>query len=101
MLNGDYCGVKFQVDVSYYRALTFYGKKVADHGRLTVCVYDEDGKLLREVAVNYPDIDTEWHQYAVNLDGIYGNATIIMNGGYTDNSGSDDSDYIFSKIVIY
>ena len=101
MLNGDYCGIKFQVDVSDYRALTFYGKKVADHGRPTVCVYDEDGKLLREVAVNYPDIDTEWHQYAVNLDGIYGNATIIMNGGYTDNSGSDDSDYIFSKIVIY
>ena len=101
MLNGDYCGTKFQVDVSDYRALTFYGKKVADHGRPTVCVYDEAGKLLKEVAVNYPDLDNEWHQYAVNLDGIYGNVTVVMNGGYIDNSGSANSNYVFSKIILY
>ena len=101
MLNGDYCGIKFNIDVSNYRALTFYGKKVADHGCPTVCVYDENGKLLREVAVNHSNIDTEWHQYAVNLDGIYGDVIIIMNGGCIDNSGSSNSNYLFSKIVLY
>lgn len=101
MLNGDYCGIMFNIDVSNYRALTFYGKKVADHGCPTVCVYDENGKLLREVAVNHSNIDTEWHQYAVNLDGIYGDVIIIMNGGCIDNSGSSNSNYLFSKIVLY
>lgn len=65
------------------------------------CVYDEAGKLLKEVAVNYPDLDNEWHQYAVNLDGIYGNVTVVINGGYIDNLGSANSNYVFSKIILY
>ena len=51
--------------------------------------------------MNYPDLDNEWHQYAVNLDGIYGNVTVVINGGYIDNLGSANSNYVFSKIILY
>ena len=101
MYNGDYCGIKFNMDVSEYRALTFYGKKVADHGCPRVCVYRNNGELIRELALSYSELDSEWHQYALNLDDIYGDVIIIMNGGYIDNTGSANSQYVFSKITLY
>lgn len=98
---GDYCGSKFCFDASDYRALTFYGRKITDHGEPHVYVYDQDGKLLRSIDRHYTDIDTEWHQFALNLDGIYGDITVIFNGGYVDNTGSPNSEYEFSNIVLY
>lgn len=99
--NGDYCGIRFELDVTDYRALTFNGLKVSDHGEPAVYVYDADGKLLTSLECSYSDLDNEWHQYAVNLAGIYGNVTIVINGGCRDNSGASDSEYIFSNIVLY
>lgn len=101
MKSGDYSGIRYTFDASDYRDLTWYGKKVRDHGRVTVYAYDSDGNLIRSVDKNYTDLDDQWHQYALNLDGIYGKVTVIMNGAYTDNTGSSDSEYIFSDITLY
>lgn len=101
MLNGDYCGLKFMIDVTDCRALTFYGKKVLGCGQPTVSVYDSEGKLLKKLSLSYNDLDNEWHQYLVKLNGVYGNVTIIMNGGYTENSGPANSKYVFSNIILY
>ena len=98
---GDYCGTRFSIDATDYRAVTFYGKKVTDNGQPSVYIYDESGNLLKSIEQSYPDIDNEWHQFALSLEGIYGNVTIVMNGGYIDNSGSAYSEYIFSDIMVY
>lgn len=101
MKSGDYSGIRFTFDASDYRALTWYGKKVRNHGKVTVYVYDSDGNMIRSIEKNYTDLDDQWHQYALNLDGIYGKVTVIMNGAYTDHTGSADSEYIFSNITLY
>lgn len=101
MKYGDYSGVSYTFDASNYRAFTWYGRKTRDHGRVTVYAYDEDGNVIRSTEVNYPDLDDQWHQYALNLDGFYGKVTVVMNGAYIDSTGSPDSEYIFSDIVLY
>lgn len=98
---GDYCGTEFELDATDYRAITFYGEKVAYQGQPSVYVYNESGNILRSIEVNQDEIDDQWHQYAVSLEGIYGNVEIIFNGGYVDNTGSTESEFLFSDIVIY
>lgn len=97
----DYCGTRFNIDATEYRAVTFNGKKIRDNGEPSVYIFDDQGKLLKSLELYYGDIDNDWHQYALSLEGIYGNVTVILNGGYTDNSGSNDSEYEFSNIVVY
>lgn len=101
MKSGDYSGISYTFDASDYRAFTWWGKKIRDHGQVTAYVYDTDGNMIRSIETQYQDLDDQWHQYALNLDGIYGKVTVIINGAYTDSTGSKDSEYIFSDIVLY
>ncbi|MGI6581368.1 MAG: hypothetical protein ACOX1M_03435 [Erysipelotrichaceae bacterium] len=101
MFDGDFCGIKFTIDVSDYRCLVFYGKKLSNNGQYTVSIFDNVGNLLNKISAKYTDLDDNWHQYAISLAGIYGEVTIVMNGGYTDQSGSINSRYIFSNIILY
>lgn len=76
-------------------------EKISDHGQLSVYIYDENGKALKECSDNYHNLDNEWHQYLIDLSQLNGYATIIFNGGYIDSSGKANSKYVFSDITLY
>lgn len=98
----DYVGFRVNLeDISLYRYLVFYGKKVSDQGQPGVYVYDETGDVVNEYVMNYQDLDNEWHQYLMDISQMKGKAVIIFNGGYTDYTGNPDSGYIFSNITLY
>ncbi len=100
-ISDDFCGIKFKVDVTDYRCLVFYGKKVSNKGQHVVKIYDDKGNLLKKSLVSYKNLDDNWHQYAISLAGIYGEVTIIMDGGNIENSNPNESNYIFSNIILY
>ena len=98
----EFIGIKFGVDLDDgYNYLTFDGQKIADHGRLTAYVYDSNGKAVRQLEVNYPDLDNEVHQYVIDLSGVDGKVTVVLNGGYIDSTGSAESEYQFSNVYMY
>lgn len=100
-ISDDFCGIKFKVDVTDYRCLVFYGKKVSNKGQHVVKIYDDKGNLLKKSSVSYKNLDDNWHQYAISLAGIYGEVTIVMDGAHIDNSVPNESNYIFSNIILY
>lgn len=98
----QYIGAEIEIsDVDDYGYLVFYGKKITDHGQPTVCIFNEQGEIVGEVVANYFDLDNEWHQYVIDITDVKGDIKIIFNGGYIDSTGSSDSRYIFSDIVLY
>jgi len=98
----DFTGARLVLDdIGPYKYLTFYGRKVRDQGQPGVYVYGEDNSVLAECNAGYQDIDHEWHQYLIDVSQLEGRAAVIFNGGYVDNTGSEDSCYIFSNIVFY
>lgn len=95
-------GVKFTIqEIGKHRYIEFWGKKESDQGQPAVFVYDAKNNLVASLTKNYSEIDNEWHQYVIELPEIDGEVSIIFNGGYIDNSGSDDSEYIFRNITLY
>lgn len=97
----DYNGVKFTVDLDKgYDYLCFKGQKINDHGGFAVYVYDSEGNVVASKEKRYEDLDNEWHQYVLNLSDLEREVTVIINGGYTDWSGSPDSDFWFFDIYV-
>lgn len=102
LLKHEYIGAKVSVpDADDYGYLVFYGRKVADYGQPTVYIIDDTGKKVGSLAAGYYEIDNEWHQYVIDIKKAMGSIQIIFNGGYIDNTGSPNAEYIFSKIVLY
>ena len=102
VLNIEYIGAKICIeDIGEHDYLAFYGKKINDHGQPSVYVFNDQNEKVTELTARYSEIDSEWHQYLVDLSKIEGGVTIIFNGGYIDNTGSADSSYIFSGITLY
>lgn len=98
----EYVGAKVILNFDgRYNYLSFSGQKLINHGRPTVYVYNENKKLIGSVEYNYTDIDTEKHQYVIDLSSVDGNVTVIFNGGYIDDTGSSNSEYVFSDIYLY
>ncbi len=100
--NEGYVGAKISIpSIGKHNYLVFYGKKIADHAQPTVVVLDGDRNKVGEMAANYHDLDNQWHQYIIDLSGVEGDITVYFNGGYTDCTGNPESEYIFSKIILY
>ena len=98
----DFVGGIIEIEnVNEYGYITFYGKKINESGQPTVYVIDENGEEVGEISCNYNDIDNEWHQYVIDITKARGRLRIIFNGGYIDNTGNPESDYIFSNIILY
>ena len=98
----EYVGAEIEIsNIDDYGYLTFYGKKVQDHGQPTVFVLSDTGELIGKAEANYRKIDNEWHQYVIDITKAKGSVKVFFNGGYIDQTGSVDSDYIFSNIVLY
>lgn len=102
MISKDYVGAKLEIDdIGDYQYLMFYGRKVTDQGGPAVYVYNGRGIIVAQFSEVYSAIDNEWHQYGLDLSGSNGRVTIIFNGGYSDDSGSPDSRYLFKDIMLY
>ncbi len=102
LLNSEYIGCKVTIEeIDDYRYLVFYGKRNAQHGQPGVYVYDEDGKMVAELTEDWSNIDDSWHAYLLDISEVNGKATIIFNGGYINESGSQASSYTFSNMILY
>lgn len=100
--NGGYIGAKIRIEsIGDHDFLIFYGKKVVDHGQPTVFAVNDRGEIAGEFSKKYYDIDTEWHPYGIDLSNVEGGITVYFNGGYIDNTGSGESEFIFSNIKLY
>ena len=98
----EYIGCKVSVeDVTQYGYLYFQGKKVADYGQPAVYVYDQDGNCIYGSIKYYYSLDDEWTTYILDVTNLTGPVDIIFNGGYIDNTGSENSQYMFSDITLY
>ena len=98
----EYIGVKFHVDLDEgYNYLCFDGQKIKDHGKLAVLVYSNTGECLLLKEVNCNELDEQVHHYAVDLSAMDGLVTIVINGGFTAYSGSDESNFQITNIVLY
>ena len=102
MRDKTYIGAKIRIDdATPYRYLAFRGRKAEDHGQITIRLYNVDGKAIVSRSVHYQKLDREWHRYAFDIRSAEGPCTLILNGGYIDDTGNPDSQFIFSDIVLY
>lgn len=102
LIEEEYIGSKIEIaDIEDYRYLVFYGRKVSGDGQPSVFLYDENDKVVAEYAVDCDDLDGDWHQYLIDIADLEGRITVIFNGGYTDNTGSAYTEYLFSNVVLY
>ena len=60
----------------------------------------ETGNVVAEYTNRYSDLDDEWHMYAIDLAGIEGKVSVILNGNYVDDSGAEDSEFAFRRIKV-
>lgn len=98
----EYVGAKINMEsIGKHNYLVFYGKKVADHGQPAVFVVNDNGEKVGEIWESCHNIDTNWHQYIIDLSNVEDNITIYLNGSYEDNTGNPESEYIFSNIMLY
>lgn len=102
ILNSEYIGIKIDIaDLGEHRYLSFYGKKISDHGQPTVYVYDANNIIIGTCTTSYQMVDDEWHQYLIDLQDADESVTIVFNGGYIDATGSANSQFVFSNIILY
>ena len=98
----EYIGIRFDVNLDEgFNYLCFYGQKVSGQGCLTAYVFDEEGNPVGHTEAEYEESDNEVHQYAIDLSGVDGKVTVVLNGVCTDSEGSPDSGYRFSEVFMY
>lgn len=97
----DYTGAIIEAENNDFGYLSFYGRKTNDDGQPTVYVIDETGKKVGKVSVKNSELDNDWHLYVIDITKAKGDIRIILNGGCTDNSGNENSEYIFSDVYLY
>lgn len=100
--DSEYIGVKADIDLSDgHNYLTFCGKRLSGGGQPTVIVYDGNGVKRAGLTLSSKGLDYEWHTYVIDLYGLDGEYTVILNGGAVDSSQESDSSYVFSDIILY
>lgn len=102
LMEEEYIGSRITIeDISDYRYLVFYGRKASGDGQPAVFLYDENNQVAAEYTADCDDLDGDWHQYLIDIADLEGSVTIIFNGGYTDNTGSEYTSYVFSDVTLY
>lgn len=98
----EYIGSRITIeDIGNYRYLVFYGRKISGDGQPGVFLYDENNQVVAECTADCDDLDGDWHQYLIDISDLEGSVSIIFNGGYTDNTGSEYTSYLFSNVTLY
>lgn len=99
---GEYVGAKINIsDASQYKYLVFEGDKITNHGQMTMRIFDENGNEILADDVSYTKAKTSWVTYMYDISSIKGPITIYLHGGYIDNTGSQNSQYMFTSVVLY
>lgn len=102
LMEDEYIGYKMVIeDIKDYRYLVFYGRKESGDGQPCVYLYDENNQAVAECSADCRSLDNEWHQYLIDITDLEGRVSIIFNGGYTDNTGSEYTKYLFSNVALY
>ena len=95
----QYIGARFPVSkVQNYSAIVFEGKRQCANGQPTLVLVEKNGNVRLLYYDSYHNLDMEWHTHVVYLPAMSGDVEIILNGGYTDRSGSKDSCYLFKNV---
>ena len=98
----DYVGAKIELaDTAPYRYLVVWGRKLKDHGQPSIALYDSDGNVIDSLSKTYPELDEDWHMYVLDLYRVTGPKTLILNGGYEDNTGAPGSRFAFRDLTLY
>lgn len=88
-------------DISDYKYLVFYGIKNQENGWLDVYIYNDDNDVVVEFTKDGQEIDDQWHQYLIDVSGLTGTVTVVMNGGDTYSSECEDILYTIDNIILY
>ena len=100
--NSNYIGLKIKIkDITPIKFISFYGRKIRNHGQPVVYIYNVEGNAVAEYKKSYKKISKEWELHVINVSDLNGEVDIIFNGGYTDRTGSKESEYVFSDIKLY
>lgn len=51
--------------------------------------------------IDYQDEDNEKHQYLIDVADLFGSVRIIFNDGNINNTGREDSAYMFFDMTLY
>lgn len=87
--------------IGKHNYLVFYGKKVSGEGQPYVLALDAADNQLGVASANGYTLDNEWHRYIIDLTGTQGDVTLYISGGTSDDSTSEESAFVFSKIGLY
>ena len=98
-----------QLDLTNYKTIKWYGKKITNHGLVGVYVtdglkYHPDAGMGNQTTVYaqyagwYDSLPTSWTEYSLNVSHITGVHTISFVGGFVDPSGSSSSSSAFCNI---
>ena len=74
------------MDLTKYNTLEFYARNAQDNGDLLICV---DNTIIKKI--RYTDVPTTWTKYTVDISKYQGVFTLAIAGGYSDNTGSENS----------
>lgn len=100
--DAGYEGFRYNIeDISAYKYLVFYARKIADQGQLKVYIYNAEGNAVAECVVSHQDLDREWHQYLIDVSEKEGKVTLFFDGGCIEDTGNADSLYVFRDLTLY
>ena len=83
------------IDLTEYNTLEFYARKGADNGDMMICI---DNSIIKKVRFN--DFPTTWTKYTVDLSEFKGEHILAFAGGYSDKTGSKDSNTQYRNIKL-
>ena len=94
----------YQVDLTNYNTISFYARKNANHGTISVYV-TSDGiqtrcttDVLTSVGASYSTAPTSWTKYELDVSEITGVKTVSFMGGYGDYTGNTSSSTSYCNI---
>lgn len=97
----------FVIDFTYISSVSFFAKKVTQHGIVSVWISDglPDNVIEKDFTSYYACVCTgydvtDWTAYSMDTDNITGIKTLSFIGGYVDRSGSSASRTDYSSIIL-
>lgn len=98
-------------DLTKIKEIVFSAKKNVDNGRVEVyvtdglyytqgCGHTPYTETYAHIGKSYNDLDTNWHDYTLDVSEITGTHIISFVGGYTDRSGSSNSSTSYKNIIL-
>ena len=88
-------------DISPYRFLVYYGKKVRGEGEGGAFLYNKNGVKTAYDMDSFEETDDGWHRHLIDLRSLSDEQTLILSGGNFSAEGDPMSEYEFGYVVLY